>query len=224
MLDGLVAHRMAQGLPATSVNWGPWAQGGMASSDAARANLGARGLIPLEPTAALNALGEVVAHGIGQAIVLKANWNRTAKLLGAVRPPILDHVLPTDVAVAEGDSALLGRLHDVPEGQRGGFIAEHLQRELQQILGLAQAPSAASRFLELGMDSLMAVEMRNRLLGQFGSAYTITATAVFDYPTIGLLADYLAAQTPDDVEEKTIAEREGARIADAMADVAPAAV
>jgi hypothetical protein len=200
MLDGLVAHRMALGLPATSVNWGPWAQGGMASSDAARANLGARGLIPLEPTAALNALGEVIAHGIGQAIVLRANWHRTAKLLGGVRPPILDHVLPSDAAVTQVDTAMLSKLHDVPVGQRGGFIAEHLQRELQQILGLAQAPSAASRFLELGMDSLMAVEMRNRLLGQFGSAYTITATAVFDYPTIGLLAEHLADQTPDEVE------------------------
>jgi len=221
MLDGLVAHRKAQGLPATSLNWGPWAQGGMASSDAARANLGARGLIPLEPTAALNALGEVVAHGIGQAIVLKANWHRTAKLLGAARPPILDHVLPSDAAVAEGDSALIRKLHDVPDGQRGGFIAEHLQRELQQILGLAQVPSSTSRFLELGMDSLMAVEMRNRLLGQFGSAYTITATAVFDYPTIGLLADYLAAQTTD---EDTNAEREGERRADATVDVGPAAV
>ncbi len=42
------------------------------------------------------------------------------------------------------------------------------------------------------MDSLMAVELRNRLLGQFGSAFTINATAVFDYPTIESLAEYLA--------------------------------
>jgi acyl carrier protein len=221
MLDGLVAHRKAQGRPATSVNWGPWAQGGMASSDAARTNLGARGLIPLEPTAALNALGEVVAHGIGQAVVLKANWHRAAKLLGAARPPILDQVLPSDTAVVAGDSGLLKRLHDVPDKQRGGFITEHLQHELQQILGLAQPPAATSRFLELGMDSLMAVEMRNRLLGQFGSGFTITATAVFDYPTIGLLAEYLAAQTPDGVDEKP-AESGGEKTTEATAAVAAA--
>ncbi|ETW26403.1 hypothetical protein MGAST_24465 [Mycobacterium gastri 'Wayne'] len=203
VLDGLVAFRRSRGLPATSVNWGPWAQGGMASSDAARANLGARGLIPLDPTAALNALGEVVAHGIGQAVAIKANWQRVAKLLGTARPPILDSVLPMAGAVAPGDSALLRQLQDVPEAQRGGFVTEHLQREVQQILGLAQPPPATSRFLELGMDSLMAVELRNRLLGQFGGVFTIDATAVFDYPTIGTLAEYLATQTPEDIEVET---------------------
>ena len=62
--------------------------------------------------------------------------------------------------------------------------------------------------MELGMDSLMAVELRNRLLGQFGSAFTITATAVFDYPTIELLAEYLAAQTPNDDEKPSVAQVE----------------
>ena len=199
-LDGLDALRTAQGLPATSVNWGPWAHGGMASSDAARANLRARGLIPLEPTAALNALGEVVAHGIGQAIATGANWQRAANLVGAARPPILDNVLPSTGPITPGDSALLRKLQELPEAQRGGFVTEHLQREVQEILGLAQPPRATSYFLELGMDSLMAVEMRNRLLRQFGSEFTIDATAAFDYPTIGSLAEYLASQTPEHAE------------------------
>ncbi|WP_033721040.1 acyl carrier protein, partial [Mycobacterium avium] len=58
-------------------------------------------------------------------------------------------------------------------------------------------PAATSRFLDLGTDSLMAVELRNRLHSQFGGAFTINATAVFDYPTIGGLAEYLAGQLPD---------------------------
>ena len=56
----------------------------------------------------------------------------------------------------------------------------------------------------LGMDSLMAVELGNRLLGQFGSAFTITATAVFDYPTIGSLAEYLAGRVPELVEVESV--------------------
>jgi hypothetical protein len=43
----------------------------------------------------------------------------------------------------------------------------------------------------------MAVELRNRLHSQFGGKFTINATAVFDYPTIGGLGEYLAAQLPD---------------------------
>ena len=52
---------------------------------AAVANLSAQGLMPLEPTAALAALGEVVRQGAGQATVLKANWQRAAKMLGGMR-------------------------------------------------------------------------------------------------------------------------------------------
>ncbi len=197
LLDGLVARRRAQGRPATSVNFGPWADGGMASSDAARANLGAQGLVPLEPSAALSALAEVVANGTGQATVVKANWQRAAKLLGASRPPMLDLVLPSAVGEATGDSELLLKLQEIPVPQRAGFVTEFLQREVQNFLRLAQPPAATSRFLDLGTDSLMAIELRNRLHSQFGGAFTINATAVFDYPTIGGLAEYLVGQLPD---------------------------
>lgn len=197
LLDGLVAQRRAQGLPATGVNFGPWAQGGMASSDAATANISAQGLIPLEPSAALSALAEVVANGTGQATVLKANWQRAAKVLGSSRPPILDLVLPSAAGEVTGDSELLKQLMEVPVPQRAGFVTEFLQREVQNFLRLASPPAASSRFLDLGTDSLMAIELRNRLHSQFGGKFTINATAVFDYPTIGGLAEYLVAQLPD---------------------------
>ena len=211
LLDGLVADREAQGLPATGVNWGPWAKGGMATSHAARANLSAQGLIPLEPTAALSALDEIIAHGTGQATVIKANWQRAAKGgLGAARPSILDHVLPSAVGATRGDSELLRQLHEVPEAERGSFLTEFLRHEVQNFLRLAQPPAATSRFLELGTDSLMAVEFSNRLIPQFGGAFTINATAVFDYPTIGALAEYLAGQVPESVSETNGVESVGA--------------
>ncbi|WP_025736074.1 type I polyketide synthase [Mycobacterium genavense] len=197
LLDGLVAHRRAQGLPATGINFGPWAQGGMASSEAAIANISAQGLMPLEPSAALSAMGEVVANGTGQATVLKANWQRAAKVLGSSRPPILDLVLPSAAGEVTGDSELLKQLMEIPVPQRAGFVTEFLQREVQNFLRLAQPPAATSRFLDLGTDSLMAIELRNRLHSQFGGKFTINATAVFDYPTIGGLAEYLVAQLPD---------------------------
>jgi acyl transferase domain-containing protein/acyl carrier protein len=197
LLDGLAAERKARGLPATGINFGPWGKGGMASSEAARANIGAQGLVPLEPSAALAALAEVVGNGTGQATVIKANWQRAAKVLGSSRPPILDLVLPSAASDQAGDSELLRQLQEIPVAQRAGFITEFLQREVQGFLRLAQPPAATSRFLDLGTDSLMAVELRNRLHSQFGGAFTINATAVFDYPTIGGLAEYLANQLPD---------------------------
>ncbi|ORV98563.1 type I polyketide synthase [Mycobacterium kyorinense] len=203
LLDGLVAQRQARGLPATGVNFGPWGQGGMASSEAARANLTAQGLIPLEPSAALGALAEVVANGTAQATVLKANWQRAMKVLGSSRPPILDLVLPSAVGETSGDAELLRQLQEIPVAQRAGFITEFLQREVQGFLRLAQPPAATSRFLDLGTDSLMAIELRNRLHSQFGGMFTINATAVFDYPTIGGLAEYLAGQLPGESESQS---------------------
>ncbi|MFA5708323.1 SDR family NAD(P)-dependent oxidoreductase [Mycolicibacterium sp.] len=211
LLDGLIAARRARGLPATGVNFGPWAQGGMASSEAATANISAQGLIPLEPSAALSALAEVMANGTGQATVIKANWQRAAKVLGASRPPILDLVLPSAAGEVTGDSELLKQLQEIPVPQRAGFVTEFLQREVQNFLRLAQPPAASSRFLDLGTDSLMAIELRNRLHSQFGGAFTINATAVFDYPTIGGLAEYLVGQLPDaEAEAAPVAEPEPA--------------
>ena len=219
LLDGLVAQRRAQGLPATGINFGPWAQGGMASSEAARANISAQGLIPLEPSAALSALAEVVANGTGQATVIKANWQRAAKVLGSSRPPILDLVLPSAVGETTGNSELLRQLQEIPVAQRAGFVTEFLQREVQNFLRLAQPPAASSGFLDLGTDSLMAIELRNRLHSQFGGAFTINATAVFDYPTIEGLAEYLVGQLPDaespespPAEAKPLASTRGCRL------------
>ncbi|SOX55080.1 polyketide synthase family protein [Mycobacterium ahvazicum] len=223
LLDGLVAQRRAQGLPATGANFGPWAQGGMASSEAAIANITAQGLIPLESSAALSALAEVVANGTGQATVLKANWQRAAKVLGSSRPPILDLVLPSAVGEVTGDSELLKQLMEIPVPQRAGFVTEFLQREVQHFLRLAQPPAATSRFLDLGTDSLMAIELRNRLHSQFGGKFTINATAVFDYPTIGGLAEYLVAQLPDAESPVGQAESSTEQVAGAEAVAGPEA-
>ena len=197
LLDGLVAERKAHGLPATgdqlwSLGAGRHGLVGGRECQYRCARSGSAGT-----AAALGALAEVVANGTGQATVLKANWQRAAKVLGSSRPPILDLVLPSAVGEVTGDSELLKQLQEIPVAQRASFITEFLQREVQGFLRLAQPPAATSRFLDLGTDSLMAVELRNRLHSQFGGAFTINATAVFDYPTIGGLGEYLAAQLPD---------------------------
>ena len=198
LLDGLVAQRRAQGLPATGVNFGPWAQGGMASSEAATANISGAG-----PDSA-GALGrtERTRRGCRQ---WNGPGNRHQGQLAACREGA-GQFASTDPRprVAEcrrgGDRrqrVASSSCMEVPVAQRAGFVTEFLQREVQNFLRLAQPPAATSRFLDLGTDSLMAIELRNRLHSQFGGKFTINATAVFDYPTIGGLAEYLVSQLPD---------------------------
>src|SRR5690606_6779469 len=126
-LDGLAAHRAARGLPASTLNWGPWADAGMAAGELARANLGKQGLVPLKAAEAMAALSEVVSHGSVQTTAIKANWPRVAELFGPVRPPLLEPLLPKAVATGGGDGgALLKKLQEVPAAQRTAFLTEHL--------------------------------------------------------------------------------------------------
>ena len=141
LLDGLVADRKAHGLPATGINFGPWGGGGMASSEAASANISAQGLLPLDASGALGALAEVVANGTGQATVLKANWARAAKVLGSSRPPILDLVLPSDAAEVV-DSELLKQLQELPVAERADV---HHRIPAARGAGLPAARAAARR-------------------------------------------------------------------------------
>ena len=126
-------------------------------------------------------------------------------------------MLPTSDAAATGDSELLRQLQEIPDAQRAGFITEFLQKEVQGFLRLAQPPAATSRFLDLGTDSLMAVELRNRLFGQFGGKFDISPTAIFDYPTLGELAGHLASQLPPSDVPEAPAEAPAAEATEAPA-------
>ena len=73
-------------------------------------------------------------------------------------------------------------------------LAAFLQRELQAVMRLPSAPSHSVGFFELGMDSLMAVEFRNRLNRAFAGEYVVSNTAVFDHPDIAALSQHLSAE------------------------------
>jgi acyl carrier protein len=190
-LDGLAAARRAAGLAATSIAWGPWADGGMATSEAAGANLRRHGLVPLTAERAHQALARVLANGRASAAIVDADWRRLGEVLGAARSPLLADLLASAGERAAGSSALAERLKGAPSGEREGLLSALVQGELQQVLGLASAPDPKAGFFDLGMDSLMAVELRNRLNRALGGAVTLGNTAAFDFPTIDKLVDHI---------------------------------
>jgi hypothetical protein len=188
-VDGLAQQRQAQGLAATSVNWGPWGEGGLAGEALIQARLARRGLMALKSDRAHRALEQLLAAGVS-GVVLDADWQRMSKYLGDLRPPLLSTLLAP--SVLQGENALIQRLRVTPSAAREAVLIEHLQRELQQILGLAEPPAPDRGFFELGMDSLMAVELRNRLQTQLGEGFQLSNTLPFDHPTIERLAQHLA--------------------------------
>jgi acyl carrier protein len=101
-----------------------------------------------------------------------------------------------------GETPLLQQLQRTPAAEREGAVLAHLQAEIQRVLALPQLPDPEVGLVDLGIDSLMAVELRNRLQRQLG--VSLSATLVFDHPSIRAMATQLAAQILGSAVEQRI--------------------
>ena len=94
-LDALAHYRRAQGLPGMSINWGPWAEVGMAATDRIGVRLAAQGIEALTPARGLAALGQLLQHPVAQIGVLPIDWPTFLSSIptGEI-PPFLREVAP----------------------------------------------------------------------------------------------------------------------------------
>jgi polyketide synthase 12/myxalamid-type polyketide synthase MxaB/epothilone polyketide synthase D len=196
-LDALAHTRRAQGLPAVSIDWGPWAEGGMAADldEVHRRRLAARGMVALPVERGLRAL-ERLATGAPQVAVLDADW-QALRASSARESPLLAELLQapsgTPSPAREAPVAdVLAELSALPERQRLQRVEELVHAEVCRVLGLA-GPSQLEPhrgFADAGMDSLMTLELRNRLQRLLGRP--LSASVVFNYPSVHQLGGYLA--------------------------------
>ncbi|MFI2078589.1 type I polyketide synthase, partial [Streptomyces triculaminicus] len=198
-LDALAEARRARGLTATSVAWGPWAEAGMLVDTVGTEDyLHRRGLTAMRPDLALSALARALDGDETTLTVAGVDWTRFAPTFTANRPsPLLaaipeaaEHTAPED---EEGDAvpAFVRQLAGKSLPERAHAVLDLVRSEASLVLGHAgSGPVGADRtFKELGFDSLTAVELRNRLTAATG--LRLATSAVFDYPTVRVLADHL---------------------------------
>ncbi|MEU0845115.1 type I polyketide synthase, partial [Streptomyces sp. NPDC005962] len=199
-LDALAERRRAAGLPATSVAWGPWAEGGMAADDGLEQRLRRGGLPPMDAEVAVAALQRVLDLDDAAVAVADIEWARFAPDFTAVRPSrfIADFA---DVAQsgqgtagASEDGGLVARLAGLGEAERDRLLLDVVRGQVAAVLGHdgSESIGVERAFSELGFDSLTAVELRNRLIAATG--VQLPATLIFDYPTASALADYLRTE------------------------------
>ncbi|HET8659851.1 MAG TPA: type I polyketide synthase [Micromonosporaceae bacterium] len=230
-LDALAHHRRSLGLAATSINWGPWAGAGMAArmGGQQQQRLVAQGFQPLAAEQGTQALGQLVgAAGAGEAGavhagavragavqvgVLPVDWPAYLRQFGGAVPPLfarLDRAGPVpapEAATAAPQDGARERVEAAHPGERGQLLREYVRAQAVKILGLPdpQALGPQQPLRELGLDSLMAVELRNAL-GLFAGR-TLPSTLAFDHPTVTKLADYLLREMfPQDVAEAPAGE------------------
>jgi GNAT superfamily N-acetyltransferase/acyl carrier protein len=188
-LDALAVERRRLGLPATTVNWGPWRGGGMAGAETLRQfeRIGNRGL---EPDAALDLLEAALAGGRAGLVVADIDWDLLLPIVESRRPaPLLSHVrraqapAPPGVAALSAQAPWIALLNDVPEDQRVAMLTALVRREVSETMGFDAVESVAvdRNFYELGVDSLMMADLVGRIRRQVGFS---CSTLVFEHPTV----------------------------------------
>ncbi|MFD6502657.1 type I polyketide synthase [Streptomyces goshikiensis] len=203
-LDAFAEYRRADGLPATSLAWGPWGDGGMAEG-AVGDRMRRHGVIEMAPERAVGALQHALDRDETTLTVADMEWKRFVLAFTSGRARPLLHDLPearqameatrTDVAEDSGSAAVLAqRLAGQPEAEQERLLLELVRTAVAAVLGYAgpDAVDAGRAFKELGFDSLTSVELRNRLGAAAG--LKLPPTLVFDYPTPTVLARHLRAE------------------------------
>ena len=209
-LDQLAGHRRALGLPGQSIAWGAWSGLGEAEEQRERiaAQLEASGTGWMTPQKGLMAFDRLVREDLTAATVTSVDWPVFAESHDH-HPPFLEDVLvATDSGADESASSvdLVSELRNAPASGREALLVSFLQQELKAVLRMPSEPSPTVGFVDLGMDSLMAVELRNRLNRTFAGVYVAPNTVVFDYPDITSLARHLVRELGGDGGEATVAE------------------
>jgi acyl carrier protein len=217
-LDALAANRRGRGRHGLTISWGAWSEVGSAAELGVDKAVAARGVGVIPPSEGLAVLHRLLETDLAHVAVSPIDWPTLLDGYGTAGPP----ALLADFAAANtgerGSSAVApatasavdvgALLADVVAHRRATVLGDLVREQVGHVLGL-EAPDVPDDvpLSELGLDSLMAVELRNLVGASFGLERPLPATLVFDYPTVEAIAQYLlddvlaiADAPPDDLE------------------------
>ncbi len=189
-LDGIAWQRRAEGLPALSINWGPWTLG-MADDERIAKRLAMQGITALSVEDAHNTMQRLLDSGATQATVIDADWRRMQRGLGGESPALLADVTPKQQQSKAADSALVAQLRSLKGAAQKELLVKTIQDSLAGILSTADKPETDRPLIEMGLDSLMAVEFGAELQQMLGDQFAVGPTMLFDHPTIDAIADHV---------------------------------
>ncbi len=201
-MDGLAQLRQSQGLPALSVNWGPWSGGGM-SAGLDRSVLSARhrqGLKPLPPEKAVEAFERLIeTAAAAQVCVASLDFAAVGRSFARGRvPPLWRKVVKVEAKPATPGGLWAESASDLPRGEGRAAAEKILRDHLRRILSLGSEVEIPSNrpIRDFGLDSLMAVELRQRVKEVF--AVDIPLAVLVQEATLGSIATRVADETAAD--------------------------
>jgi acyl transferase domain-containing protein/NADPH:quinone reductase-like Zn-dependent oxidoreductase/acyl carrier protein len=196
-LDTLAHYRHYQKLPALSINWGVWSEIGSAAQ--VTSQMQQRGIKSITPTQGIEALEYLLTQPITQIGVVPIDWQQFGRQVSSpfieefqVNKSISTPNILVSAPQKEVTSHILQQISQTPENSYE-LLDKYARSEIAQILGFKlEDIDPKAGFFDLGMDSLTAIEFKNRL--QTNLNCVLPTTIAFDYPTIEALVDYLAKE------------------------------
>ena len=201
-LDALAHHRRRLGLPAVSIDWGPWDKVGMAEAVGERreSQWTQGGFARMTADQGLAVMERLMISAPPQVGVLGVNWAKYVERFGGRVPGLFVQVMQEEgrassapVRQAEAASPIAQLEHALPT-ERWNLLFEYVRAEVLRVLGFdaSHEIDPSQGLFGLGMDSLTAVELKNRLQTSVGRP--LPSTLLFDYPNVQDLAAYLGRQ------------------------------
>jgi myxalamid-type polyketide synthase MxaB len=194
-LDALAHYRRKLGLPAHTINWGAWSEVGMSARMSQRDldRMQAHGEGMISPDRGIKTMDSILKQTAPQPGVLPIRWPEYFRSLPEI-PPFLSllHTGTEQKQIQKTDSA--SQFSNLSQGEIYNVLMEKTATEIRYVLGLdsSQIIDPEEGFYDMGLDSLTAIELRNRL--QKITGLSLGATIVFDYPSVKDLANYLAEE------------------------------
>ena len=186
-LDAIARYRRSLKLPALSINWGAWAESGMAIDRGFKIE----GLNLIEPEAGLSALEQLLSTELTQVGVMSVDWQQLSQKFPYLQQSNYFARLVTPLE--KQDTRIFEELLATSSEKRPEYLREYLQQAIAEILQIEPANlSVASSLLDLGMDSLMVMEAINQLKTDL--QLILYPREFYERPRINSLAEYLATE------------------------------
>jgi NAD(P)-dependent dehydrogenase (short-subunit alcohol dehydrogenase family)/acyl carrier protein len=191
-MDALAQHRQARGLPALSINWGPWRDAGMAANldqrDSER--MSEAGMAALSGEQGLHAMSRLLAYRLPQAGVFDLEWSMISKTMpDPARLTVFKQFI--DPNLIQQSVNLFDQLMALDMVARGRRLGEEICVILAEVLGIDNpgAIDPAQSVFEFGLNSLMGMDFKNRLQGKLHTK--LPTTLVLKYPTVQAMVQFI---------------------------------